>query len=236
MFKEERPDKLLNFDHNWKTVKGQKRGYLTGILYLYPFKAFGFNVCAAAELAECWEPCLNTAGRGQMTVVQESRLRKTKLFHYERDWFMDQLVRDIEALIRKAQREGLIPCVRLNGLSDIDWENIRINGRSLMEIFGYLQFYDYTKLPRMPKNNNYHLTFSYSAAAEYQKAVRKAKRIGMNMAVVSNDPAPDTWRGMPVVSGDHDDLRFLDPPNHVIWLKAKGEAKTSDSNLIVRAA
>lgn len=241
-FIEDKPSSLLTVSADSKTVKGQKRGYLTGILYLYPYKAYGFNICANAEKAECHEPCLNTAGRGQMSCVQLSRLRKTKLFHYEREWFMHQLIRDIEALIRKGQREALIPCVRLNGTSDLDWENIRIDGRSLMEIFGNLMFYDYTKLPRIPKNRNYHLTFSYSSAPAFQRSVAKAQRIGMNMAVVSKDPIPEgyvaTINGMhyKVVNGDEDDLRFLDPSPCLVWLKAKGRAKKSDSKLIVRVA
>ena len=240
-FMEEKPDKLLTIN-NVKTTKGEKRGYLTGILYLYPFKAFGFNICANAEAAGCHEPCLHTAGRGQMSMVQMSRLRKTWLFHYEREWFMRQLIRDIEALIRKAQREGKIPVVRLNGTSDIDWENIRIDGRTLMEIFGNIQFYDYTKLPRIAKNRNYHLTFSYSGRAEYSKTVAKAQRLGMNMAVVSRDPVPEdkltTVNGVPytIVDGDRDDLRFLDPKGSVVWLKAKGKAKKCDTDFIVRVA
>lgn len=235
-FMEAKPQKLLNIDKNPKTVKGQKQGYLTGILYLFPFKAFGFNICPAAAIAECDEPCLNTAGRGRFDSIQEARLRKTYLFHTERDWFMMKLFREIEALERKAQREGLLPAVRLNGTSDLDWESIRYKGFSPMEQFSRTQYYDYTKLPRAPKNNNYHLTFSFSAAAEFQKSVAKAERLGMNMAVVSNDPAPLKWRGRPVVSGDEHDLRFKDPDGSIIWLKAKGRAKKSDSNLIVRAA
>lgn len=235
-FMEEKPANLLSVSADSKTIKGKKKGYLTGILYLYPYKAFGFNICANAEAAECHEPCLNTAGRGQMDMIQQSRLRKTWLFHYEREWFMNRLYRDIEALMRKAARESMTPVVRLDGTSDIDWENIRYEGFSPMEMFSLLQFYGYTKLPRIPKNRNNHLTFSYSAAAKYQRTVKKADRLGMNFAVVSNDPAPETWRGKQVISGDNDDLRFLDPPNSVIWLKGKGRAKKSDSNLIVRAA
>lgn len=233
---EERPTRLLNIDRNVKTVKGRKRGYMTGILYLYPFKSWGFNICPNAERADCWEPCLNTAGRGAMTCVQQARLRKTRLFHEERDWFMAQLWRDTEALIRKAQREVMIPCIRLNGLSDLDWENIRYQGESSMERYPLVQHYDYTKLPRVPKSHNYHLTFSYSEAPAFLPSVQKAMRLGMSMAVVSTDDMPKEWMGRQVVNGDADDLRFLDPPGCIVWLKAKGKARKSDSNLIVRAA
>ena len=235
-FMEDKPVKLLGVNGDAKTVKGRKLKFLTGILYLFPHKAFGFNICPNAENAGCIEPCLNTAGRGKMHMVQEARLRKTWLFHYDRDWFMAQLFRDIEALERKAYREGMKPCVRLNGTSDLDWENIRHEGFSPMEKFPHVQFYDYCKMPKVPKNNNYHLTFSYSTAPDYEKSVKKAARLGMNFAVVSYDPAPETWRGRPVVIGDDNDLRFLDPPESVIWLKGKGRAIKSYSDLIVKVA
>ena len=237
-FMEQRPDKLLSVNADRKTVKGVKRGFLTGILYLFPHKAFGFNICANADKADCAEPCLNTAGRGQFDIVQASRIRKTWLFHYEREWFMYTLFRDIEALQRKAAREGLTPVVRLNGTSDLDWENIRYEGESSMERFSLLQHYDYTKLPRLPKNRNYHLTFSYSAAKEYQRTVAKALRLDMNMAAVFRGDFPETFLGREVVSGDDSDLRFLDKDNVVVGLKAKGQAKKAGnmSALIVRAA
>ena len=41
--------KLLNIDNNYKTVKGQKYGYKTAILYLAPSINSGFNVCPQAS-------------------------------------------------------------------------------------------------------------------------------------------------------------------------------------------
>ena len=38
------------------------------------------------------------------------------------------LVKNIEALKRDAVRRGLIPVIRLNGLSDIPWEKVKIKG------------------------------------------------------------------------------------------------------------
>lgn len=234
--------KALLTKHNAKTPKGEKRRYLTAILYLYPHKSFGLNVCPAAEAAGCHKTCLTYSGRLAMPATTAARLRKTWLFHNERDWFMLQLYRDIEALEKDAQRRGASPAVRLNGMSDIDWENILLRGKSMMEWFPNVQFYDYTKLPRVPKNRNYHLTFSYSPAAAFAKTVQKAARLGMSMAVVFDGPMPQTWNGHPVISGDEDDLRFLDPPGTVIGLKFKTASRDNlqkeidRSNFIVRVA
>lgn len=236
-FKEDKPKSLLSVEADPKTKKGKAKNWLTGILYLFPHKAFGFDICPAAERAQCAEPCLNLAGKGAMTSMQASRIRKTWLFHNEREWFMAQLYRDIEALERRAAREGMRPAVRLNGTSDINWEEIRFgNGKySLMECFPMVQYYDYSKLPRVPQNRNYRLTFSYSAAPEFQVLVKKALKFQMNMAVVFRGGIPTEFMGRPVVNGDEDDLRFLDPEGCIVGLKAKGLAKKSTSPLVVDA-
>ena len=57
---------LLSVEADAKTVKGRKKGYLTGIMYLAPFKLSGYQVCPMAEIAGCVGDCLNTAGHGGM--------------------------------------------------------------------------------------------------------------------------------------------------------------------------
>jgi hypothetical protein len=121
----ERPKKLLAIDTNAKTVKGQKIGFMTGILYLAPEKLSGYQVCPMAS-AGCKAACLNTAGRGSFSNVQKSRIAKTKWYFEDRETFMAQLVKDVSALVRKAERDGFTPLVRLNGTSDIPWERVPV--------------------------------------------------------------------------------------------------------------
>ena len=73
----QKPDSMLRIDGSTKVIKGNKLGYRTAILYLAPANMSGVNVCPMAKLAACAEACLNTSGRGAMTGVQMSRLRKT---------------------------------------------------------------------------------------------------------------------------------------------------------------
>ena len=115
--------KLLGIDTNAKTVKGEKLGYMTGILYLAPSDLSTYQVCAKAS-AGCREACLYTAGRGAMSNVQKARIAKTRFFFEDRHAFMAQLVVEIKALIKKARKAGMIPVVRLNGTSDIPWKHI----------------------------------------------------------------------------------------------------------------
>lgn len=256
--------KLLNVDANAKTVKSRAKGYLTGILYLAPADLSGYNVCSMAELAGCKEPCLNVSGhagifkKGETTnPIQQARIAKTKWFFEDRAGFMAQLVKEIEALERKAKKLGLKPAVRLNGTSDIKWENVRfdyvfafekVRSVSIFELFPDVQFYDYTKIPNRgtednPLPKNYHLTFSYSNRPEFQKYNEQAIKRGISIAVVFDSEARvqdyvrsgASFKGMPVVDGDATDARFLDGKGVVVGLYAKGKAKKDDSGFVVRS-
>lgn len=229
---------LLSCGSNAKTVKGDGAEYLTAIMYLTPWKSAGINVCPMAEQAGCIDACLNTAGRGKMSVVQQGRARKTQWFASDRDGFMRQLVDDLASFVRFCAKRGVQPCVRLNGTSDIRWELIPANGkRCIMDAFPDVIFYDYTKIAnRRNLPANYHLTFSYSnVSATYAAMADTAIRAGLNVAVVFRAKCriPATYLGLPVIDGDRDDLRFLDPKGSVVALYAKGRAMRDYSGFVV---
>lgn len=220
--------KLLSVTGNAKTVKGEKLGILTGVLYLAPAKISGYEVCPRRS-AGCTTACLFTAGMGAFSTVWLARMRKTMMFFEQRDLFMDQLRKDIKALKKKATKLGMKPAVRLNGTSDIEWTRTGI-----MEEFPEIQFYDYTKvLNRLGKERpaNYHITFSKNESNEAE--CLEALKLGYNIAVVF-DRLPTEWMGHKVQDGDDTDARFLDPKGYVIGLKAKGKAKKDNSGFVVR--
>ena len=97
--------KLLNIDKNAKTIKGQKYGYMTAILYLAPSNLSGFNVCPMASEG-CREACLNTAGHGAFSNVQLGRINKTRWFIQERDTFLTQLRKEINLFINRAKKKN----------------------------------------------------------------------------------------------------------------------------------
>lgn len=234
-------NKLLAIDTNAKTIKGQKYGYMTGILYMAPATISGHNVCPMAAIAQCEKACLYSAGRGAFNSVQQSRINKAKLFHSHRDEFMRHLVKDINKLVKKAEARGMIPLVRLNGTSDIRWENIPVTlggvtFDNIMECFPGIQFYDYTKISnRKGIPSNYDLTFSYSGVPGYQKYVNQAKEAGMRIAAVfrSKGSIPETFLGMQCVDGDDSDIRHLDPQGVIVALYAKGAAKTDTTGFVI---
>ena len=228
--------KLLGVGTSYKTIKSEKVGVLTGILYMAPYNLSGKNVCPNAS-AGCAAACLNTSGRGAMHVVQAARLKKTQRFFEDRQQFLWDLVNEIRALKRKAQARGMKAAVRLNGTSDLPYEKYKIGdtGKNIMELFPEIQFYDYTKLEtRITKGqlpSNYHLTFS---RAEDNDHKLDAVLEHTSAAVVFSGELPATWRGYPVIDGDEHDARFTDAgPGTVIGLLVKGQGKKDTTGFVV---
>lgn len=242
---------LFSISTNAKTVKGEKLGYLTGVLYLAPAKLSGYQVCAMAATAQCEEACLNLAGLGGVyTSIQRARIAKTKRFFENRDAFMRDIVKSIRALIKLASKPRRVRgrfakryqvLVRLNGTSDIRWELIpvTIDGityANIMLAFPDIQFYDYTKLAnRKNLPSNYDLTFSYSGVKAYLPQVTKAQRALMRIAVVFRhvQDIPKSFIGLKCIGGDNSDVRHIERQNVVVALYAKGPAKHDQSGFVV---
>lgn len=224
---------LLSVSSDAKTIKGEKFGYLSGILYMLPNK----TTCPMASKG-CLKGCLQSAGRGAFSNVKQARKNKRDLFYNDQKYFMFSLVESIKKVVRKATREELIPVIRLNGTSDIDYENIRFDdGKNIFEKFPEVQFYDYT--PRHDRHaalrgdwSNYHLTFSRKEDNE-NNALLVNQIYGTNVAVVF-DKIPEVYKGRRVINGDDTDLRFLDEKNVIVGLTAKGKAKNDTSGFVVK--
>ena len=123
-----------------KTIKGEKMGFLTAILYLTPDD----TLCPLAKLAGCMEGCLYTSGRGAFNSVQQARKSKTEFWYTQQKSFLFSLCADIWTLREKAQKNNQKLLVRLNGTSDITWENYIIKGETIFQLFPDIQFYDYS--------------------------------------------------------------------------------------------
>ena len=226
--------KLLNIDKNAKTIKGQKFGYMTAILYLAHSNQSCFNVCPQASKG-CKRACLYSAGNGSYPSVKLGRINKTLWYIQERESFLNQLRKEINLFIKKAKSKGLVPCIRLNGTSDISWENT-----GLIDEFKSIQWYDYTKVYKralkfvngtLPKN--YHIT--YSLNEDNKKQAFDILKKGGNISVVFRKSLPTQFNGYKVVNADTNDLRFLDPYNSIAGLVAKGKAKNDFSGFVLDA-
>lgn len=215
---------------NPKTIKGEKRGYVTAILHLAPATISGHNVCPFSTEG-CRTSCLNKAGRGGIPVprglnrIQKARIKRTRYFFSCRENFLSILRKEIATHVKRCARLDMIPCVRLNGTSDLPFELWDV-----MQRFPNVRFYDYTKSTnrmlsfldgQMPKN--YYLCFSRTEE-NYIACYQALARDG-NVAVVFNTwrgrPLPQTYYGRRVIDGDLSDLRFLDPKGVVVGLRFK---------------
>jgi hypothetical protein len=222
-------------DSNAKLSKSDNsgKGYLTFGLSFAPANVSGFQVCASSS-AGCRAACLFTSGHGRMSNVQRARIAKTRAFFQSRIAFLDMLSKELHSVVRKAKKEDKIAAVRLNVLSDIQWENY-----SIIRDFPEIQFYDYTKhYKRMMKYcqgkvpANYHLTFSRSECNELE--CLEVLKAGGNVTVVFNQKElPNKWNGYSVINGDETDLRFLDKKNSVVGLYMKGDGKKDKSGFVV---
>jgi hypothetical protein len=215
--------KPLLSTNNFKTMKGEKLGYKTYILYMSPFtdNSKGINVCSHASKG-CAEACLVGSGFGGMyTNVMQGRRNKTEYFLSSRVEFLTQVKDEIAKVIKKNLGQAIVT-IRLNGTSDIPFEKFKIfEGKNIFEVYPDVQFYDYTKNylrfdKELPKN--YHLTFSRSEL-NHTKAIELLSR-GFNVAMVF-DNVPSVYEGYKVINGDKDDLRFLDDKNVIVGLKYK---------------
>lgn len=209
--------------NNFKTLKGEKYGYLTYILYMSPAtdNTKGINLCPHAS-AGCASACLFTSGFGGMyEKVANGRRNKTEWWLHNRKTFLERLDKELAGIAKK-QTDNQRVCIRLNGTTDIPYEKYQVrDGKNIFELYPDIQFYDYTKNPvrfdgELPAN--YHLTFSRSEENELVALSLLAR--GVNVAIVFNK-LPDTYMGYRVINGDENDLRFLDENGVIIGLKYK---------------
>ena len=231
------PTRLMFKSGNPKTDKNQSVEGLENIVVLHlnlaPADLSGYNVCPMASQG-CKSACLHTAGNPVFQAQKDKgRINRARFYMQDRDKFMTQLTRELVNFVKWCDKNKKIGVVRLNTTSDISWENY-----NLFEKFPMLQFYDYTKIQKRALKfargeypPNYHLTYSLNED-NYDRAVEVLNE-GGNIAVVFRKDLPDTFAGRKVVNGDLHDLRYLDPKNVVVGLKAKGKAKTDYSGFVM---
>ena len=217
-----------------KAIKARAFGYMNAINYMAPASTAGVgDMCPWSSVA-CRALCLGEHSgqaamhkEGETNAVLESRKAKTVMFMRARAQFMRELAAGIGRAARKAAREGLQLCVRLNGATDINWI-------AVIKQYPTIQFVDYTKSEaraiahaqgKLPPN--YHVTFSF--AGDNHEACLRVLAAGGNVAVCFYTgskkhpiPFPATFFGHPVINGDEHDLRHLDARNVVVALSPKG--------------
>lgn len=229
---------LSRHNSNPKIAKAEAvLGVSTAVLHLAPANTSGFEVCQSRSPG-CTAACLHYAGAPfHQSQKNKSRIARTRYFFRSRANFMDALRREIITHVKRSERKGYKPAVRLNGTSDLPWERIRESFGTLMEAFPVVQFYDYTAvLSRLERDlpPNYHLTFSLKE--DNLREAYRAQQLGYNLAAVFSGPLPDRYLGKRVIDGDVHDYRPADPCGVIVGLSAKGAlAAADDTGFVSRA-
>lgn len=241
---------MMNFQTIGKAVKETGLSYLGGVstsakmmhsqqyshqytyaIYLAPASESGYNVCSHST-PECRLGCLATSGHagmeitaGKCTRIKDARIKKTKMFYERPDYFINWMIAEIKKYQKKAIKDNFFFSVRLNATSDIDWQNVKISGQTIFEIFPDVQFYDYTKNADKFKNKavNYHLTLSYTGRNwdKCEAALKQGVNVAMVFNVKNESLLPKTYKGYKVINGDLTDYRIDDAKGIIVGLKWK---------------
>jgi hypothetical protein len=214
-----------------KLKKNKKvSGTLTYCIYFAPANTSGYNVCSHST-PECRLGCLATSGRAGMELIagktrtKDCRIRKTRLFYEQPEFFMEWLIAEIRKYQNKANKDGYKFSVRLNGTSDIDWANVYHNGKNVFEIFPDVVFYDYTKNPDKYNNKpeNYHLTFSYTGRNWYlcKALLEQRNNVTVIFKTKHEIDLPKYFMNYLVINGDITDSRIDDAKGIIVGLKFK---------------
>lgn len=189
-------------------------------------------LCPASKAAGCRKTCLEVQGRGRFDNVKKARQAKTDWFHADTKGFLEQLNKELENFEALCRKKKVKAVVRLNVLSDIEWEKLGVPQRH-----PNITFYDYTKLAaRLDKTPpNYLLMFSYSGRSQYSKQVKRAMTTDAPIVTVFKAKLPEFFMGKRVVAGDADDWANAQLRGVVIGLTAKGSARHDTSGFVVDA-
>lgn len=248
--------KLLSDDtSNLKLSKSAKTKYKIYGLSLAPHKMNGkINLCPDSSEG-CRKSCLYSSGFGYTFQTQKARLKRTQYLINDTQYFINQLATEVLSSIVHAKKLGRTPVFRLNMTSDIAWEYEEDLGLNLKPSYKDFEsfksipdlitsydgiIYDYTKrIDRIYANKcpEYHLTFSRTEDNIEDCII--AEDHGHNIAKVFRYPEgfylpPEYYKDYPVVNGDENDLRFLDPKNSIVALRDKGNAKDDKTGFVIQ--
>ena len=220
-----------------KLIYSKNHNCLTYGIYLMPADGASFfnedgqkvtlNVCPNHKFCKAF--CLAGSGQnkiktihsnGEKTYIDEARIRKTRLFYFNPNLFMEIVVREIRRYEAYAKNNGFNFAIRLNCTSDLSPEKFMYDGMNILQLFPHIQFYDYTKvanrLPLQFKYKNYDLTLSYNGY-NWQTCKNYLNK-GGKVAVVFRKELPAVFDGFNVIDANGYDMRFLDPHSTIMGL------------------
>ena len=211
------------------------------------WKKFKINTCPYA--GTCKLTCLRATGNIQMKSSARARYLKTWFFFTQPLAFMRMIITEIMSNAASANRQRRGYYLRLNGMSDIEWERFIYMDELVKRTPGLRGFYDYTKHPKknridmaaripggVPFPQKYRLIFSWDEKKATPKRASEWLNHGGSLSVVYPYSMKEQIKKLRskyrkfVKIGDEDDNRFKDKPNSIIFLKNKGDLREGSSN------
>jgi hypothetical protein len=170
---------------------------------------------------DCAELCLRGTGRQAFDYATLARVARTAFLLRSPEAFATLLAHELNLA---AERFGPL-ALRPDVLSDLSWDRIT---PWLAELDSVEVVYGYTKNRRKARRwlalPGWHATFSASERNDVTD-INRLVASGVNVAIpvhsVKGEPLPEAWGGLPVVDGDENDRRYLDPDGVVVLLRAK---------------
>lgn len=208
----------LSLEHNVATY----------CIYLAPSNLSGYKVCPNDKY--CKQFCLNGSGQNkadvlsrgeQHSLINQSRIKKTRLFYQNRDLFMQIMIKEIELAQERARKNNMEFSVRINGTSDLSPLLFKYEGKNILEWFPDVMFYDYTKVPNrfklLSQYKNYDLTFSFNGYnwTDCEDFLKKGGKVAV---VFDTDTLPTSYRGYRVVDANSYDMRYKDDKGTIMGL------------------
>ncbi len=221
----------MNTSEEWEEI----------IRYLMAANRSGLvNLCPHST-PECRAGCLgHTSGRLKYTVQQKAQYIRTAYLIHNPAFFHIVELKEVAAHARRVAKKGMKVAARLNGTSDIPYEDLKWYMACLARV-GLGVMFDYTADKTRTRgwihtaDISYHLTHS-TKEGDHPNTVKPGSYTVVD--VKKGEPLPTHYNGFTVFDGDSTDLRFLDPADRVTLGRSKGALKkeTGDVNSFVKPA
>lgn len=199
------------------------------VLYMLPHRLNGIvNVCRWSTKG-CRAVCLHTSGRLGLPPADRAKLARTLMFARHPESFMVLVLDEIERHRKRCAAKGRTLVVRLNGTSDIPYEQL------LPEMFWYFEdvlFQDYTKDGANGRGferdvswiPNYYTVLSATENTPDSVFATHVGNVVVPVHVRRGAPLPKRFAGRRVIDGDEHDLRLIDKQGKfAVLVRAKGD-------------
>ena len=194
----------------------------------------------------CKGPCLRSTGNMQLPTSGRARYLKTWFFYTEPLAFLRKIISETIENAARCHQNKKKYYLRLNGMSDIEWERFIYIDALVKDTKGLNGFYDYTKYPIKQRVNmapkipggvqfpaKYKIIFSWDEKKTAVKRALEWLQYGAGLSVVYPYSKKEEVYALKkkfkfLVIGDEDDNRFKDKPNSIVLLKNKGDLKEEE--------